>query len=201
MQWGWAAIRDAGSGIGHSSPPGAIWTSHSSLYRGENSTCSVQSRWNVSVLLLDNLPTAVLMLFELEEISEPALINLKTQQENNAMMLLYYLSSQTSTPRTQTAVFLCVLCMIECSFLCFQVLDHLPMTLFNDLTLENVLCCRSHLKHRIMHCHIVILSSVHNTTIRLISLNQICTGFLLVSQFPTNANEQCWVRYMLINYI
>ncbi len=86
------------------------------------------------MLMLHNLPTAVLMLFELEEISEPALINLKTQQENNAMMLFFYLSSQSSTPQTQTAVFLCALYMIECSSLCFQVLDHLPMTLFNDLT-------------------------------------------------------------------
>lgn len=114
------------------------------------------------MLLLHNLPTAVLMLFELEEISEPALINLKTQQETNAMMLLYYLSSQTSTPQTQTAVFLCVLCMNECSSLCFQVLDHFPMTLFNDLTLENVLCCRSHLKHRIIHCHIELSTQYNN---------------------------------------
>lgn len=45
------------------------------------------------------------MLFELEEISEPALINLKTQQEISATMLMYYLSSQTSTPYTQTPVF------------------------------------------------------------------------------------------------
>lgn len=116
--------------------------------------------------MLHNQLTAALMLFELKEISEPALINLKTQQENNATMLLYYLSPRTSTPQTQI-----VLCMIECSSLCFQVLDHLPVTLFIDLTLENVLCFRSHLKHSIIHCHIVILSSVHNTTLRLVSLS------------------------------
>lgn len=52
------------------------------------------------------------MLFELEQISEPALINLKTQQENNATMLLYYFSSQTSTPDPQ----------IENVSLCFQAL-------------------------------------------------------------------------------
>jgi len=89
------------------------------------------------MFMLNNKPTTVLMLFELEQISEPALINLKTQQETTPQCYCATLVHRSPPLILRLKMYPCF----------SKLFRHLPMTLFKDLTLGNVLCCRSCLKH------------------------------------------------------
>lgn len=56
--------------------------------------CETLRKQNVT----NSTHTVCALLFKLDQISEAALIKLKTQQENNGTVLLYQYSSQVPTP-------------------------------------------------------------------------------------------------------